>query len=418
MNNSNVIKNIVALTFLQLSNYIVPLMAWPLLARTLGIEQFGLLMMLFAICSMANVFTDFGFNLSATHKIAQFTNDKEYVGQLLGNIFFIKVIFAIIASIITYIYIDLSLFSQEDTLLDYISILLIMFIIFSQSIHCIWFFQGIEKMKYITKINIIAKLGYVFLLFFSFLFFQSINIALFCFFITQLFISFLFIRCIYKEKFYILPPKMNMIYKELQHSFSFFTSRVAVSIYTLCNTLILGYFSGVTMVGLYSSAEKVYQAGNGLVGVVSQALFPYSVRTKNIQLLFKISSVMFFIVSISSYIISFFSADIMGILFGDNFRDSGRLLNIFLVILTFSSISMIMGYPMFSALNSVKWANYTVIFGAVFHLIGIVCLVTMKVITIENVLFLTLITEVLVFVLRISCACFLYRRNNKCLKLT
>ncbi len=65
-----VIKNGLALVVVQVANYIVPLLAWPLLTKALGLEIFGILMMLFAVCSVCYIFTDFGFNLSATH----FTN--------------------------------------------------------------------------------------------------------------------------------------------------------------------------------------------------------------------------------------------------------------------------------------------------------------------------------------------------------
>ncbi len=179
-----VIKNGLALVVVQVANYIVPLLAWPLLTKALGLEIFGILMMLFAVCSVCYIFTDFGFNLSATHFIAQNTGEKELIGQLLGDVFFIKFFLATITSFLATLYIIFHIIPTYPQVSG-VTVILVCLVIFAQAFHSIWFFQGIEKMKHITKANIFAKVVYIIILLISLQISQSLNLAIFCFFVSQ-----------------------------------------------------------------------------------------------------------------------------------------------------------------------------------------------------------------------------------------
>ncbi|MCT8757400.1 oligosaccharide flippase family protein, partial [Glaesserella parasuis] len=171
--NNKLIKNAVSLGILQISNYVFPLLIWPLLAKFLGVENFGLAMIVFSILTLAYMFTDFGFNISVTHLVAQYYNDRQRIGVLLGNIFLIKLILSVIVSVATTAYILVELSDKIDLL----ALIFINITIFSQAFHCIWFFQGIERMGVITKVNIIAKIGYTILVFIILSLYQHINVV-------------------------------------------------------------------------------------------------------------------------------------------------------------------------------------------------------------------------------------------------
>lgn len=411
--NHQVFKNMIALGLVQVANYILPLLAWPLLAKSLGLEQFGVVMMLLAICAMANILTDFGFNLSATHTIAQNHEDKQKIAQLLGNIFAIKGILAIIACIISTIYMTYQFMMVEKSMIDIWTILLVNLIIVAQSVSCVWFFHGIEKMYYITKVNIWTKLAYVLILFIVLQFYVHINVALLCFFISQLLLSILFIYYIYKEQYFIISPQFNMLWQELKYSFSFFVSRVAVSVYTLANTLILGHFNGATIAGLYGSAEKIYGAGVGVSGIVSQALFPYMVKTNRLDVLLKVAFALLVPYVIVCVGLSMWATKIIVLIFGQEFSEAGELLKLFFVLASITFLSVNVGYPGFSAVKRVEWANYTVMIGAIFHLSALFLLYLCDWISAKNVLCTVILTETLVLLLRLSMLFFFAKRVIK-----
>jgi PST family polysaccharide transporter len=67
----------------------------------------------------------------------------------------------------------------------------------------------------------------------------------------------------------------NNIKRQLKEGWHIFISTVAISLYTISSTFILGLFTNNTIVGYYSAAEKVVKAIQGLLTPVSQTIYPY-----------------------------------------------------------------------------------------------------------------------------------------------
>lgn len=395
--NHRVSKNLFALVAIQIVNYLFPLLALPLLARYLGVDGFGEVMILIAICAIANILTDFGFNLSATHKVSLHYADKSYVAQLLGNIFALKGLLALLAITGMLIYVSLA----DFTYLNWFSMLLLSGIILVQAFQCIWFFQGIEKMKNLTKATVVSKMIYLLMLAMLLPVSASINTALFCFFISQLLIAVLQVRFVYNEEYFFIRPKFSMLYIELEESFSFFLSRVAVSVYTAVNTLIIGSINGTAMAGLYSASENLYKGGASVASMFSQALYPYMAKTNNVSLLFKLVVVTMVPFALGCYAVSFFAEEILLWIFGPAFVEGSEFLRLFLFLMCITFISINIGYPGFAAVNKIHWANYTVMIGAVFHLIGISVLFIFNLVSPYSVLWLVITTESIILFLRV-----------------
>lgn len=402
-------KNFIALFLLQVANYVFPLIAWPLLTYFLGIADFGIVMILIAVCNVSNILTDFGFNLSATYKISNYhkLENSEGIIALLSNIFLGKFFLAILAYCFSYIYIVY--FSKMDY--DVIMLFLIFLTIFAQACQCPWFFQGIEKMGNITKTIIISRIFYVFLLLIVLPFNASINTVLFCFFTNQLLISLFYLYYVYKEGYKIGNFNIKQTLQELKASSTFFISRVAVSVYTTGNVLILGYFNTPYNVGLYSANEKLYSAGGSIASIVSQALYPHMAKTGNLSLLFKIVSILSIPFFTGSYILSFFTEEIIAIIFGSNFVESQNLLKLFLFLMCITFISVSIGYPGFVAIQRVQIANYTVIIGSIFHVLGLYFLFKINFVTPEYVLKLVIFTESIILFLRLTLLCYWGRKK-------
>ena len=80
-----ILGNIFFLALLQVVNYVFPLLSWPIMSNALGLSDFGVLLILLSICGIANMFTDFGFDLSATYSVSKNIKDKSYIDSLLSN---------------------------------------------------------------------------------------------------------------------------------------------------------------------------------------------------------------------------------------------------------------------------------------------------------------------------------------------
>lgn len=394
-----VFKNSTALIIMQLFSYVSPLLVLPYLARIMSIHDFGTLMMIYSLLAISLVITDFGFNLSGTYFISKNQIYKRKINEYLTSVFCVKFMLVVFSIAIFY---SVSSFFFED--LDNTSLLLIVFIISIQSFQPIWFFQGIEKMKHITIYTIISKIVY---LSFVFIFARdgSISKVLLCYFLSQLMATFFSLYFIIKLGYSFERTTLNNILRAFKESFPFFLSRIAVVIYTSANTLILGRYSSVVQAANYSSCEKIYYAGQSLLNPVSQAFFPYLSKDskdkgnkKRIYFLFVIISGV--VLSILCYILSFFVFDFLNVFYGGKFNDSTRILNIFLFTTVVAYFSVNFGYPMFALIERVNYVNYTVIIGAVFHVIGLTVLAILDALSAYNLAILVLFVELSVLISR------------------
>ena len=87
-----IINNTLALGFIQIANYIIPLLLLVYLGNLLGIDLYGYVALSHSVTVLSFVLTDFGFTLSATNKISQFRENKRFVAELIGGIIVIKLI--------------------------------------------------------------------------------------------------------------------------------------------------------------------------------------------------------------------------------------------------------------------------------------------------------------------------------------
>ena len=265
----NIAKNYVALLFIQGTNFILPLIIFPYLVRTLGLEKYGLVMVAQSVAVFLTIIVDFGFNISATREVANLKNDKEKLSQFYWNVFSIKLVLIII----TFLLLLGLIICVDKFSVDPLIYLFSFGLVLGQAIFPTWFFQGIEKMQIITIVNVAAKLFFTISLFFVVLspadyryvpIFNGLGFVisgLFGFVFSLQYVKFIF-------------PKLSQVKEIIENSSSLFFSNFAVSLYTSSNTLILGFFAGDSMAGVYASMEKLILAIKSMYSPLYQAIFP------------------------------------------------------------------------------------------------------------------------------------------------
>ena len=147
---------------LQGLNYVIPILVIPYLMVTLGAEKFGYYGFALAVCQWLMLIVDFGFNLSATKRIAVATAGKDQLmraQETTVNIIFSNVFYAKIGLLfLSFIVLTVLAFVPQFEI--YRKAMLLMFtMVVGNAFLFVFLFQGLGKIKWMSIINGIARLS-------------------------------------------------------------------------------------------------------------------------------------------------------------------------------------------------------------------------------------------------------------------
>jgi PST family polysaccharide transporter len=270
--NRTVINNFMALSFVQASNYLVPVIILPYLFRVLGDSRYGLIEFARALSVYFLTVTDYGFSLSATREIAVHREDRQKVSEIFSAVMVLRFLLVVVSlAVLAGLVLGI-----PRLRMDWAVYLLAFGHVVGQSLLPAWLYQGMEQMKLIAVVNIIARVLFIVLIFTfvagpaDYLYvplFQSLTSIL-----TGLVALAVAFRA-FPIRFYV--PAAGVLKRELKNGWHIFVSRIATSLYTTSNIVILGLFADVSSVGYYAAGDKIARAVQGLQIPLSQAIFPH-----------------------------------------------------------------------------------------------------------------------------------------------
>ncbi|CFB68810.1 oligosaccharide flippase family protein [Yersinia enterocolitica] len=263
-------RNIFSLFILQGSNYFITLLTLPYLTRVLGVEGFGIYSLTLSIAQYFVIFIDFGFNLSASKRIAERQSDPEYISKVFFETIYAKLILCLVSILGIIILASINSYSVIRSELIYTIIMLIGTVLMP-----IWFFQGIEKLSVVTKLMVFSRLA---LLPLFFMFVRSdadVKYAIIIQSSLSLLAGLIAIIYIYKQKLIQAVKFTSLgIGHALKDSFPIFTAVLSNSLYTMSTTIIIGIFSNVYEVSIFTAADRMKGAILGVFLILGNAFYP------------------------------------------------------------------------------------------------------------------------------------------------
>ncbi|MDP3791620.1 MAG: flippase [Candidatus Omnitrophota bacterium] len=270
-----IIENIISLFIFQGSTYILPLITLPYLVRVLGPEKFGLVAFAQAFVYYFMVIAEYGFIHTASKKIAVSRDTNEGLVQVFNSIMLIKTILFFVCLVALTVIVAVFSKFRRDWDLYLVSYLAIMCNILFPT----WFFQGMEKMKYISYLSMLSRVIFIVAIF-SFVKAQSDYIYVPLSNLIGTFTASVISLWLIIKKFgiRIKAPLKTSIYSELKEGWHVFLGMASVSVYTTSNIFILGLFCRNEIVGYYKAADSIVKAFVALLSPVSQSMYPYISR--------------------------------------------------------------------------------------------------------------------------------------------
>jgi O-antigen transporter len=285
VNNKKVVENYFFMTLLLVLNSFFGLLIYPYIIRTLGAEAYGTYIFASTVVNYFICFIGFGFDMYGVRLIAENPFSIEAKSKVLSIIFTTKlyleaisVIFALVAVFIfpilrAYFWVYIVCFAT--TLLN---------IFFP-----IWYFQGMQKMRVVSYIQLLFKL---LSLPFIFIWVKTpddlllFTIIMTCSSLLGAFYAFVHLLVFEKLKITLVSIKDSLVYLKESQYFFYTNFLNMMKIQTI--NLIIGTRYTMTDLALYDLASKIVSIPLMLISNINNALFPKVVSNFNSILIRKI----------------------------------------------------------------------------------------------------------------------------------
>jgi len=338
-----VLHNAASLSLLQIITYALPVVVIPYLFRVLGAEKFGLIAFAQALTQYFMILTDYGFSITATKEISLCQHEHAKVCKAFSSVMTVKLALAALS----FLLLGAIVYFIPKFRNDWLVYVLSFGTVAGNTIFPIWFFQGTEKMKYITILN--AAGGFVLtLLIFLFIkypgdYLKVVLINSSVFLTTGLigqYIVFKRFRIAYKFEGY------RSVGQQLKAGWDIFISIAAINAYTNTRVFILGLLTNNSVTGFYSIAEKIANACQTFpLDSFSQAIFPrlnkifQQNKLKAFELMQHIQRITTIISLICLPVIFIFSDLIIRVACGYAYKESVLVLRLLLISVFFVAIN-------------------------------------------------------------------------------
>lgn len=386
-----IVENTVMLVVLQFSNIALQLVTSGYQSRVFGDEGFNIIGAATIYMSFFQLFIDFGFVISATGKISQNRHDKAYVDKVMTCVVIAKLMFISISFIAMPLIFKRSFTSwqEEATYWLYLASTALLALLPD------YVYRGFERMSAITIRSVSIK---VFATVLIFIFVKQEN----DYYLIPLFnaignLGALFVVYTHLNKklnVHFCRVKFRDVLNEIKESAQFFASRIATTVYSQVNGVILDQINPMD-VGYYKSATMVVDAArNGLVSPIAESIYPSMMRNGDFSIIKKALKITLPIMIAGCTLVYFISDFMCTIWLGaERGPEVAKALRALLPVVVISVPSYILGFSTLSPMGLAKQANASVTFGTVVHLINLAILYFTGNMNIINFCILTSIAE-------------------------
>jgi PST family polysaccharide transporter len=278
LNNTKVVENYFFMTALQLISSLFGILIYPYLIRVLGAESYGIYVFSLSITAYFIGFISFGFNFPALKAISENKDNTVAKNEVVSSIFTAKIYLAIVSPLIFLILI----FAIPVMNRNWIIFSICYTQIIAEILFPVWYFQGVQKMKIVTFIQLAFR---ILSLPFIFVFIKTpadtwiYMLIVSCTVIFGAITSIIYLKI--NEKIQLKFQKIDTLKVYFRDALPFFWSSSVGTIKQESVTIIIGAFFGMRDVALYDLANKIIMLPRMLTMSINGALFPKMIE--NIQ---------------------------------------------------------------------------------------------------------------------------------------
>ncbi|AKX45626.1 hypothetical protein AKN87_11390 [Thiopseudomonas alkaliphila] len=334
------------LMLLQIAGYVFPLITIPYLARVIGVDGFGKIAFAAAVMVWFQTVSDWGFNYTATRDVARNRDNLEKVSEIFSNVFWARIFLAVVSFALLYLLIATVPYFNENK-----DILLVTFLLVPGHIlFPDWFFQAMERMKFITFFSLLTKALFTVLVF---VFVTEKEHYI----IPPLLTSLGFLLSGAGAMYLILGkwgvklkrPQFKAMLATIKGSTDVFINNIMPNLYNSFSVVLLGFMGGSVANGLLDAGSKFINIAQQFMNIISRVFFPFLSRKIDQHHLYARGSLA--LAAIGSLVLFMSAPLVIKLFFTEEFYES-------ILVMQIMSASLI-----FLALSTVYGTNYLILKG-------------------------------------------------------
>lgn len=364
-------KNLIYNIILNVLNVLFPLITAPYVARVLLPENVGLYNFANTYAGYFALVAALGIPTYGVRAVAKCRDDKKALQDLFSEIFTINVISSFFTSIIFVA----SIFIVGQLQENWLFFLIAGIVVYTKPFSIEWIYQGLENFGFITIRSFIVKLLCVVSLF---LFVHDVDDVLIYLLIS---VSATILNQVWN--FIVLAKsgvRMSLKFKGLRKHMRpillLFASAIAISIYAILDTLMLGFMTKYSEVAYYNNATQISKAVLAIVTSLSIVAMPrlsYCMERQEwdkINLLIKKSmGIVSFLAIPLAFGMALVAPVFIPLFLGEAFEGAVVPLQIMAFIIVAIGFNNLTGVQVLIGLGYDKLFLYSVLSGAIFNFV-------------------------------------------------
>lgn len=356
--------NFTYLSILEIIGLLLPLISYPYVIRTVGADNYGVVVFCQAIIAYVVIIINFGYNVSATRKISENRTNVFKIREIYSSIVYQKLlIFAI--CLVSGLFVLIFLKYDYSVILHGFIGLCIQEVFFPT-----WLFQGLERMKFITIITFVAKCSCLILIFLFVHDKKDYACIPVLYSIGGFFTSVLSV-IILKKKFdiYFVKVSKYRMKEDFLESLPFFTSRLSAIVMERGNVLVIGTFFSYDMVAIYDLCAKIVSILKTPFSLVAQVIYPNVAKSKNMLLVKKSIKIVLLFGAFVCLFVYLFAPNIILLLSDTSMLGAVSILKIMVLYVPIVGISYLFGASVLVVKGYSREYNLSVVYSVLLYIL-------------------------------------------------
>lgn len=268
-------RSAASLYAIHVAGYILPVIYFPYLLRVFGVAAFGLYAFVVAVARYGLLVTDWGFAYTATRDLAQEIDAGEPLDTTTSAVFGGRaLLLAGCAAGLAVLTLAVPPFSDRPGLywVAFVGVA-------GSAFLPVWLFQACERLPVVAGIQLASRVVSTVLIFVLVSSGADVATAIWLWSLPWAVSAIVAIAVAYRLLgVRLVPTPVGEWWAAVRSGAAVFVSLAAASLYTVSNVILLGLITDTVQVGYFAAAEALVIAAVGLLGPVSQVLFPRSAQ--------------------------------------------------------------------------------------------------------------------------------------------